>query len=673
MSSPLLVAVGFDDGTFGVWDVLSLRRLGLTSFANIIPSHVNIDVGPHTSGSGLGRMCWVRSDAGCDVFLAVLSADGSIYMVDKSCDAVNSSFVTRALRRPMQSVAFLKPSQAASVRSRWELQALQRLSKISSTVGRPTPAASTAGSPYHSSPVSGSDILSTSPTSSKGDAIDEMHLTDGQQDVSPSLRNLAFPRPCRGPLGQVLTSDVTTLSQELDLYSETMLPDAYREPLSKAWSHRSTDLASFYASQACGDAESAHFWLLVRRWRHQWERQGDVSLAFSKSDGYPSTAQDGGRHDDGTRPSEDDGREDSWIAAFLATDASDKDMFRNNVSFSAGNESSLLPQSASHALQRMSLLPHFGSENRFSEALADEDQLKQNRAALCQLRQNALTTFQGRNVDDAKARLAVARELIAFGDLATAADVLIDTQAESEQFGNHATLAVAIAAVAGGSSQSTSLQLTAKRAAAMLLARGDVEGATEKFGLIGEHYEAAQALQSKGLWGPAALRAKLSPMSPSCRHELLHRWALHCAQRGRVSPAVKMLLVLQAPRQALAALADSSHLLATAGLFAVALLQQHALLSISSLSSVVSSPLRSDPLDSSLDRETLGDLLHDLFSDYCNFLTSVGNIDGSAAVRKISHRLLAEFRAAIKAASSDADNTGRLGCAPSVERDDSHA
>lgn len=558
-----MALIGFEDGSFGVWDTVGCKRLGLSK----------------TSRAAEGR----QSLSWLDGAVITLTPSGSLYLMDTDCETVNSSFMTRSLRRPMQSIAFMKPNHAMYIRSKWEMCAVR---------GRETPEGRRSKDfPLWSLRLSQSSVIS---------------LTT---NTSFLIQNIAQPLPCRGPLGQVITPTIVTLVDELEAYAETMLPERLAVMLRVASERCAMEAAACLVAQFCGQAEKLHFWALVRYWRHSWERNADAVLEFSKSHTVEGL-------DEG-------GSVDAFDNAFL-------EQWTHDI---------LCPSQSAPPFGPMS--PLFAAD-RYSEALAPVEILEMNRKCLIALRRYALNAFRGRNVDDADARLVVSRELLSLGDHAAACELLIDANTEHASFDRFATLAIAIAGAAqqqqGPSNgvahhASGMLELTAKRAAAMLLAQGDVDGAAEKFSMIGEHYEASLALQSRGRWNAAALTARLSPMTESCRCELLHRWATHCAQRGEGLVAARMLLGLKSPRQALVILADCAPLTDVAGLFAVALAQQYSLLSESCLSAIVASPFRTSHSDPSnggggapTAKETLGELLVSLLADYENHLRAVGNL-----------------------------------------------
>jgi hypothetical protein len=94
-----------------------------------------------------------------------------------------------------------------------------------------------------------------------------------------------------------------------------------------------------------------------------------------------------------------------------------------------------------------------------------------------------------------------------------------------------------------------------------------------------------------------------------------------------------MLLGLASPRQALALISENAHFTDVAGLFAVALAKQYALLSPECLAATVMSPLRNGDLQTQ--HETLGDILCNLLADYANLLHSVGNLPGEKLVSEL--------------------------------------
>jgi WD40 repeat protein len=556
-ASPLAL-IGFEDGTFGVWDTVSCKRLGMSK--------------THRTAEGRQSLGWL------DGAVIALTPSGSIYLMDTDCETVNSSFMTRSLRRPMQSIAFMKPNHAMYLRSKWEMCAVRGRDELANRRSKDFP--------MWSLRLSQASVMSLTNT------------------TTYLVQNIAQPLPCRGPLGQVITPTIMTLVEELELYADTMLPDRIASLLHVSAERCAMEAAACLVAQFCGQKEKLHFWALVRYWRHSWEKNADAILEFSKGD-----------VDAGSEACLDEGGSvDALDSAFLQ-------QWSHDI---------LCPSQTAAPFGPMS--PLFAAD-KYSEALAPVDILEMNRKCLIALRRYALNSLRGHNVDDSEARLVMSRELLSLGDHAAACELLIDANIEHPSFDRFATLAIAIAGAAqqqqGPAAQM--LELTSKRAAAMLLAKGDVDGAAEKFSMIGEHYEASLALQSRGLWNGAALVARLSPMTESCRGELLHRYATHCAQRGEGLVAARMLLGLRAPRQALVILADCAPLTDVAGLFAVALARQYAMLSESCLSTIVASPLRTSHGATSSHQaaspsETFGQLLISLLGDYENHLKAVGNV-----------------------------------------------
>ncbi|CUG91311.1 WD40 repeat-containing protein, putative [Bodo saltans] len=558
-TSPSMALIGFEDGSFGVWDTVTCKRLGMSK--------------THRTAEGRQPLGWL------DGAVIALTPSGSIYLMYTDCETVNSSFMTRSLRRPMQSIAFMRPNHAMYLRSKWEMCAVRGREVLANRHSKDFP--------MWSLRLSQASVMSLTNT------------------TTYLIQNIAQPLPCRGPLGQVITPTIMTLVEELELYADTMLPDRVASLLKVSAERCAMEAAACLVAQFCGQKEKLHFWALVRYWRHSWEKNADAILEFSKgdADSVSEACLDEG------------GSVDALDSAFLQQWAHDI----------------LCPSQTAVPFGPMS--PLFAPD-KYSEALAPVDIVEMNRKCLIALRRYALNSLRGHNVDDSEARLVMSRELLSLGDHAAACELLIDANIEHPSFDRFATLAIAIAGAAqqqqGYAAQM--LELTSKRAAAMLLAKGDVDGAAEKFSMIGEHYEASLALQSRGLWNGAALVARLSPMTESCRGELLHRYATHCAQRGEGLVAARMLLGLKAPRQALVILADCAPLTDVAGLFAVALARQYAMLSESCLSSIVASPFRSSHAGTTSHQqevspcETFGQLLIALLGDYENHLKSVGNV-----------------------------------------------
>ena len=211
-----------------------------------------------------------------------------------------------------------------------------------------------------------------------------------------------------------------------------------------------------------------------------------------------------------------------------------------------------------------SLLPYAGSfvgETR--------ETLLLRLAVLCKLRQTVLSeVFDSTTGDSVEARVLTSRDLVICGNRQAASDVLIQANPMLPSYRDCAARACLIAATVEGA-VSEPLVIASKRAAAMLLANGDVEGAVENFGLIHEHYEAALALASRGRWIEAARHIKIANADESQRAKLLHDWVEDCARNRQDVWCATILMTLNCPHEALASLVTRPERTDVAGLFAV--------------------------------------------------------------------------------------------------------
>ncbi|EKG05209.1 hypothetical protein TCSYLVIO_003733 [Trypanosoma cruzi] len=385
-------------------------------------------------------------------------------------------------------------------------------------------------------------------------------------------------RPCRGPFGQVITEGIRTLAQELDLYKETMVPRHIREPMQRAVVQKRTEEVAFWVARFFGQEEKQRFWL-----------QFCVNKYFCH---FGSKAKDEIQPSDGVEV------ERKWASPFFY----------------------------SHC-------------NRFSEAVANPDVIRSNRMCINEHRIAALEATKSQNTEVSACRLIVARELLKLQEAQRAIDVLMDANLESDQFSHLANLAVMIAAsiTARESSSFSLFSNTTKRAAALHLARRDLDAAVEKFILSGDYYEAGLALQSCGKWGEAAALAKVTSMTPNQKKEILYRWCSYYAKRGEIMEVARMLFSISSPSEALVLLSESVQLIDVAGLLAIVLLEDSFFSSWESLQKVIPSPLRDEDPSGAL---SLGDVVLNVLADYCSVLNSVGNV--------VAERMVLEIIASLK-------------------------
>ncbi|ESS68772.1 hypothetical protein TCDM_02487 [Trypanosoma cruzi Dm28c] len=251
----------------------------------------------------------------------------------------------------------------------------------------------------------------------------------------------------------------------------------------------------------------------------------------------------------------------------------------------------------------------------------------------------ALEATKSQNTEVSACRLIVARELLKLQEAQRAIDVLMDANLESDHFSHLANLAVMIAAsiTARESSSFSLFSNTTKCAAALHLARRDLDAAVEKFILSGDYYEAGLALQSCGKWGEAAALAKVTSMTPNQKKEILYRWCSYYAKRGEIMEVARMLFSISSPSEALVLLSESVQLIDVAGLLAIVLLEDSFFSSWESLQKVIPSPLRDEDPSGAL---SLGDVVLNVLADYCSVLNSVGNV--------VAERMVLEIIASLK-------------------------
>ncbi|ORC93791.1 putative WD repeat-containing protein 11 isoform X1 [Trypanosoma theileri] len=500
-SADVLLAALFTDGSFGVWNTSNQERI---SYSEI--SRLNLSA----------RVLAWMGDA-----LLVLTSNGDLVLLDKLLTSVNSSISCKSPRRPIQSSAFFLPAHRTYIQTSLETQIMTNRSTTSYQQNNNLP----------SYLVQSIDIQR---------------------------------RPCRGPLGQVITESISTLSKELDLYKETMIPKYILSFIQKAIDKKCNEELALYVARFFGQKEKERFWSQYCMRKTIWHINSDVS--------DPSQCSERRKF----------GREQESPFFYI------------------------------HC-------------NYFSEAVASSEVVRRNRMLFNEHRISALEARKNENIDASNCRLVVARELLRLQEPQKAIDILMDTNYESEQFPNLANLAVTIAASSAAidATSSTLFNITTKRAAALFLARGDLDSAVEKFILSSDYYGAGLALQSCGKWSESARLAKVSAISYEEQKELLYRWCSHSAKRGEMIEAARVLLSISCLPEALVLLSESQHLTDIAGLFAMILLEDPSFSSKETLQMLITSPTKDE--DSS-DALRFSEVLLNTLTDYCNVLNSVGNV-----------------------------------------------
>ncbi|KEG14262.1 putative WD repeat-containing protein 11 isoform X1 [Trypanosoma grayi] len=519
------IAVVFADESFGVWNVSSRERLSYSK-----ATQINMSV---------KALTWMGD------MLIVLTTTGSIAVVDKFLISVNSSVSSKSPRRPIQSSAFFLPAHRTYIQTSLETQ--MKCTPLDSNFSEST----------------------NSPS----------YLV---KNVDPNRR------PCRGPFGQTISDDISTLARELDLYKETMIPRHIREPLQRAVSQRCTEEVALWVARFFGQQEKQRFW---------------TQFCVSKALWQPLPGSN-----DQLQLTErrEVGRELEPPLSYICSD-------------------------------------------RLSEAVAVSEVIRRNRTCFNEYRIAALEATKGQNLNNSKCRLTVARELLRLQEPQKAVDVLMDANYESDQFPQLANLAVTIAAstAAHDSPSQALLALTTKRAAAMFLARGDLDDAVEKFILSGDHYDACLTLQSCGKWNEAVTLAKMASMSSEKQRDLLYRWCSYCAKRGEMMDAARLLFSLGSPCEALVLLSESVHLTDVAGLLAIALLEVPTFSSREHLQKLTPSLSKDEDPSDAL---RLGEVVLNTLTDYCSVLNSVGNVVAERSVLELIASLKRENRGASTAA-----------------------
>ncbi|KAG5468427.1 hypothetical protein LSCM1_02407 [Leishmania martiniquensis] len=536
--------------------------------------------------------------------LCVLGSDGCLYVLDATLTEVNSSVRYRALRRPMKNVAFLLPAHRTYVQVALELGSPQ---SGMCEGAQPSPNASSAAP---------SAIMEAVPTS---------------------------VRPCRGPFGQLLTESIRTLPDELELYRSTMVPRdvllrlrlcgcpaataAPATPL--AWLRRAAVVADFF-----GQPAKKRFIHLAEDMLRCWsplavprrEVQGCTSAASSSVDASSSAEAEG-------KPT--------------ALPAGE----------SLGDISFGVPQT-------------YACADAYSEALAPPNVVRRNRILLNEQRTAALLANRcnGSAADDHVTRLALARDWLRLEHRQRVIEVLLDAPPQSTNYNEVATLSMAVAASTAVKSSSVDsatsalFAASAKRAAAVLLAQGDVEAAVEKLVLAGEYRAACVLLQSKGRWRDAILLVKAAPQTQRpLLAEMLQRWSELSMQRGYRLLSAALLLaggdaVADAtqppPLAALSLLTESAHFTDVAGVLALVLAQYHEAIfawpratAETQLSISPAQPLGSFPPPHASASSMIDVVLHAL-GEYSGLLHTVGNTSAEEVVLRQAAALKASMRLA---------------------------
>ncbi|KPI87988.1 hypothetical protein ABL78_2924 [Leptomonas seymouri] len=525
VGSTKAVAVLFETGVFAVWDIATGERRSLSS-------------------SGMPAAVRALSLYWAGEALCVLGADGCLYVFDANLSEMNSSVRYRALRRPMKNLSFLLPAHRTYLQVSLELSSDSGVERPAAAGGEGTAAspsrASFAGMP--------SAVMESIP---------------------------AYARPCRGPFGQLLTDEIVSLHDELELYRTTMVPHDVLRQLARCtacaaaapsspllWLERSTIVAGFL-----GQAPKQRFMHLAMAALRGWTPS--ASCCSAPQSASPLT---------------------SPIDIIQTSEV-------GRCSYSSQNNNS---SNTSTDGETVSTVPEmYPSADPYAEALAATSTVRRNRILLNEQRTTALLVntrnYRNGNNDDCVARLSLARDWLQVHNHQQAIEVLLDTPSQSPSYNEMATLSMAVAASSGAKSASsvdsalsTLFAASAKRAAAMLLAQGDVPAAVEKLMLAGEYRGACLTLQSKGLWRDAVVLVKAMPqLQHSLIEDVLQRWSALSVQRGYRLLGAALLLasgansgasMLQAPLSALSLLMESTHYTDVAGVLALALSQYHDIL-----------------------------------------------------------------------------------------------
>ncbi|KAH8613927.1 hypothetical protein ERJ75_000710500 [Trypanosoma vivax] len=402
-----------------------------------------------------------------------------------------------------------------------------------------------------------------------------MPFNEQDSDVPPSSISQLIHHgryPCRGPFGQVLHSGILTLEQEMELYRHTMIPRYISDGIRQATTQNRWDELAIW----------------VARFFHQEERQR-LWYQFCLNKGLWSSAL--GSFGSPHLPSCE--RRKGWREVDPP------------VCYMYGDQ--------------------------FAEALASSEVVCKNHMHFNERRMEALDASKSKNVDDSRCRLSVARDLLKLQEPHRAIDVLMDVNNDVKCFPHMVDFAVAVASSVStpNASPPALLASTARRAAALLLARGDLDGAVDKYMLSGHYYEAALTLQSNMRWGEAATLMRTAPLTSEQQRDLFYRWCAHIAKRGEHVEAARLLISMGSPFQALALLHASPHFKETAGLLGMVLLGNPTPCS----RELLQTPLQSlDGEENASSSVLIGDVVVNALLDYSGTLRSVGNYVATWAV-----------------------------------------
>ncbi|XQJ30707.1 hypothetical protein NXY56_006812 [Leishmania guyanensis] len=593
-SAARAVAVLFESGVFAIWDTATGECRALSS------AGMAADVRALSLYWAGGSLC-------------VLGADGCLYVLDMTLTEMNSSVRYRALRRPMKNVAFLLPAHRTYVQVALELG---------------------------------------TPQSAVGDGAQPASHSLGAPPSAVMEAVSASARPCRGPFGQLLTEDIRTLQDELELYRTTMVPryvllqlslcgsaavtTAPASPL--VWLRRAAVVAGFF-----GQPTKQRFMQLAADALCHWSPSAVV------------------RREVGCRPLGTSSPADTTLAAESA------------------DQPPASPESESLNAASSSVPQTYACADAYSEALAPPHVVRRNRILLNEQRTAALlsNTHNHRARDDCVTRLALARDWLRLEHRQHAIEVLLDASPQSTRYNELATLSMSVAAstaVKSSSVDSASSALfaaSAKRAAAMLLAQGDIEAAVEKLVLAGEYRSACVTLQSRGRWRDAVLLVKGVPqMQRPLLGEVLQRWSALSVQRGYRLLSAALLLACGGattnetpppPLAALSLLMESAHFTDVAGVLALVLAQYYEVISewpetAAAMSSSISlaHSLGIPPAQPVSASAMMDNVLHAL-GDYSSLLHTIGNLAGEEVVLRQAAALKASIRLTVK------DNTDEGG------------
>ncbi|CCW66430.1 unnamed protein product [Phytomonas sp. Hart1] len=579
-----LAAVVFDDHSFGVWDTATGERVGYS---------VNLSSGVLISAISI---CWIGREN-----IAVLGVDGAIYILHYTLRTVNSKFSSRALRRPLENMAFLPSSHRIYLQSSIELASMVDLSNSLSTLRTTAEKWELFSSAALSSPLL------------------RAHAEDKTQPLASSMILNIPPeyRPYRGPFGQIIGPAISSLDEELRLYQQTMVPSYLQRNILHAYGKRRWVDFFYWSARLFGQVEKQRFWLQAR---------------------------------------------------LLATPVKGRGPIRRRAA--SGPPSPLSPDAEVGFLKETTSLyrPYFLADD-LTPYLSDSRVLRWNHLARVEARRRA---FEGRKggAEDVSGVLSLAQEFLALHQPAKAVDVLLNGHREGANFNELSTLALSIAAVspAGGMGESGArapwpspqttqksdpttsfFYISVKRAAAIHLARGEVEAAVEKYLLAGDPREASRVLQFQGRWHEAAALIKQftsdddDDFHPDDKAEavrdILGRWGLQCLNVGERMEAARIFLHIRDPKRALEALSGSANYLDIAGALAMALWLEYG------FSETMEATPQSDKMAPKDAENTEGWSFFGLdgaiveamimaLADYSSLLSSVGNVSGEGLILK---------------------------------------